>query len=130
MSKKQNIIEHLNITVSSPEKTAKLFCTIFDWKIRWSGPSLDNGTTIHVGGENSYLALYSHSESNIPHVNEHTTVRNLNHIGIVVNNIAEIEHKVLAQGLTPFNYREYIPGAKCFYFKVDDDIEIEVVCYG
>jgi hypothetical protein len=129
MTDTQNTLEHLNITVSNPAKTAKLFCTIFDWQQRWAGPALDDGTTIHVGGENSYLALYSHSESNTHHEDNYKTVRNLNHIGIVVDDLALIEKRIIVLGLKPFNHREYNPGGKRFYFSIDDDIEVEVTSY-
>lgn len=53
------ILEHVNVTVSDPEKTATLLSDLFNWHIRWSGDSINGGKTIHVGSEGSYVALYS-----------------------------------------------------------------------
>ena len=40
-------IEHVNITVRDPERSAKLMHDLFGWTIRWQGPSLNGGHTIH-----------------------------------------------------------------------------------
>ena len=44
-------IEHVNITVSQPERSARLLQDLFGWQVRWQGPSLKSGRTIHVGDE-------------------------------------------------------------------------------
>jgi hypothetical protein len=36
-------IEHVNITVSDPERTSGLMEALFDWHVRWSGPA-QNGS--------------------------------------------------------------------------------------
>ena len=51
-------LEHTNLTVADPDALAQRLCQLFDWQIRWSGPALDNGYTVHVGGPDTYLALY------------------------------------------------------------------------
>ena len=51
-------LEHINMTVTDTEKTADLLCRLFDWQIRWRGPGIDDGYTIHVGTEHAYLAVY------------------------------------------------------------------------
>ncbi len=50
-------LEHVNVTVSDPAKTADMLCDLFDWHIRWSGDSINGGRTIHVGTKGSYVAL-------------------------------------------------------------------------
>ena len=52
-------IEHVNVTVTDPDKTADLLCELFDWKIRWPGRSLLGGTTVHVGTDKHYLAVFA-----------------------------------------------------------------------
>ena len=52
-------IEHVNVTVSDPERTARLMQALFGWRIRWQGPARDGGRTIHVGSDHHYIALYT-----------------------------------------------------------------------
>jgi hypothetical protein len=51
-------LEHLNFTVADPMGFAELLCRLFDWKIRWQGSAIHSGHTVHVGGEDSYMAIY------------------------------------------------------------------------
>ena len=123
-----SILEHINFSVNSPHKVADDLCSIFDWRIIWAGSSLDNGETIHVGGEQSYVALYTHADIQAINNRDHKVVANLNHFGVVVNDLDEIERKVVDHGFKPFNHRDYKPGRR-FYFLMDDDIEVEVISY-
>ncbi len=36
------MLEHLNLTVSDPDKIAHILCQLFNWHIRWSGPAKDD----------------------------------------------------------------------------------------
>jgi len=44
-------LEHANITVYDPEKTAAWMQAVFGWRIRWQGPALESGFTLHIGTE-------------------------------------------------------------------------------
>ncbi|KAB7613747.1 VOC family protein [Amylibacter sp. SFDW26] len=120
-------LEHLNVTVSDLEKTAAVLCEIFDWHVRWKGASLDNGKSYHIGGDKSYLALYSKGGTELP-ADNYSTPGSLNHIGVVVSDIKAVEKKVIAAGYEPHSHDDYEPGLR-FYFKGPDRIEIEVVSY-
>ena len=52
-------IEHVNLTVSDPDRTAGILSAIFGWHERWRGPAINDGWTIHVGNERDYLAIYA-----------------------------------------------------------------------
>lgn len=120
-------LEHINLTVNEPDKTAALFCHLFDWQVRWSGPAKDQGYTVHVGNQTSYLALYAATTLQ-QGAESYQHIGHLNHIGIVVDDLALIEQKVLQLGYTSFNHGDYAPG-KRFYFTLKDQIEIEVISY-
>ena len=124
---KNAYLEHTNLTVKNPEELASLFCRLFDWKIRWEGDALDNGRTIHVGSDDSYLALYTHAELEEKYPRNHLAIHNINHLGIVVSDIDEVEAKVKEEGFEPINHADYDPGRR-FYFLIDD-LEIEIVSY-
>jgi len=120
-------IEHVNITVSNADRAAALMTELFGWQIRWSGPSLSGGRTVHVGSDEQYLALYTPPER--PGDEDFVKGRPLNHVGIAVDDLDEAEGRVIAAGLTPFNHGAYEPGRR-FYFLDPDGTEYEVVSYG
>lgn len=119
-------IEHVNLTVRSPERTAQLFADLFDWHIRWEGPARDNGRTIHVGDERTYLAVYSPPEA--PDDTPFQKGRPLNHVGILVDDLDDVERRVVAAGLVPFAHADYDPGRR-FYFFDHDGTEFEIISY-
>lgn len=121
-------LEHVNVTVSSPQKTAELLCRLFDWKIRWSGQSINGGLTYHVGNEDTYLAIYSVGSPTPPTIESYGMLNGLNHIGIVVPDIDETEQRVVAEGFNPNSHGDYEPG-KRFYFDDNDGVEFEIVSY-
>lgn len=122
------IVEHTNFTVSNPEKTAEFLCRIFDWKVRWSGSAIGDGRTIHVGGADSYLALYAHPDMKDGEINSYLTRGGLNHLGVVVKDLDQTEQRVIDAGFVPINHADYEPGRR-FYFRDQDNIEYEVVEY-
>jgi hypothetical protein len=132
---KEATLEHANITASNPDATATLLCKLFDWQVRWSGEAMDNGYTVHVGGANSYLAIYTNDQVKASTTNDFATIKNLNHLGIMVDDLASTEAKVLAAGYKPHNHRDYqnqdsnSEPSSNFYFHIIDDLEIEVIHY-
>ena len=121
-------LEHANFSVSDPQKTADMLCTIFDWRIRWRGASIHGGHTIHVGGQDSYLAVYARPEMRASAPNDYRTVGAMNHVGVVVDDLDVAEARVLEAGFETTNHGDYEPGRR-FYFDDHDGIEYEVVSY-
>ncbi len=121
-------LEHTNLTVREPKKIAEKLVNIFDWQVRWSGEALNNGYTVHVGSENSYLALYQPPTLDDSGELSETNLNNLNHLGVVVDNLDAVEARVEGLGLKPFGHRDYEPGQR-FYFLLHDSLEIEVISY-
>ena len=108
-------LEHINITVSDIDRSAALLQQLLGWRIRWRGPSQLGGETIHVGGDEDYIAVYTKGAP-------------LNHIGIVLPDLDAAEAVVKAAGLEPFNHADYEPGRRCYFFDWDG-IEFELVSY-
>ena len=117
-------IEHANLSVTDPERSAKLFIDMLGWHERWRGQSKMGGDTIHVGDATTYLALYTNENvagnfaKGVP----------LNHIGVLVDDLDAAEQVVSDAGLEPFGHDDYDPGRR-FYFFDWDGIEFEVVSY-
>ncbi len=120
-------IEHVNVTVTDPQRTARLMQALFGWHVRWSGAARNGGHTIHVGSNEHYVALYTGRDvSYTP--DDFAKGQPLNHIGVEVDDLAAVEARVLAAGLRPFAHDNYDPGRR-FYFLDPDGIEYEVVSY-
>ncbi len=118
------LIEHVNLTVSDPERSSALFRNLLGWHERWRGPAQGGGWTIHVGSADAYLALYTEDgvdggyAKGVP----------MNHVGLQVEDLAAAERVVAEAGLTPFGHGDYEPGQR-FYFFDWDGIEFELVSY-
>ena len=118
-------LEHVNISVTDGERTARLIQELTGWHRRWEGPSLDNGRSIHLGTGTAYVAIHTSPRvkggfaKSVP----------MNHIGIAVSDLAAAEAVVAAAGLRSFNHSDYSPGPRSFYFLDWDGIEWEIVCY-
>ena len=120
-------IEHVNLTVSDIERTAQMLMSIFGWRIRWRGLAADGGSTIHVGADRDYLAVYMEpGGASAP--KGHAKGRPLNHVGVEVDDLEATEDRVKRLGLKPFGHGDYEPGRR-FYFFDHDGIEYEVVAY-
>ena len=121
--------EHVNITVRDPEAVADRMVRLFDWKIRWQGPSLHDGLTVHVGTEDAYVALHTNPgvRDGEPSKN-HDIANGLNHIAVVVEDLDATELRIRAEGIETFHHQDYEPGRR-FYFDDPSGFEVEVVSY-
>lgn len=117
-------IEHVNISVTDPERSLRLFEDLLGWTERWRGPSMLGGRTIHVGNNTDYLAIYTNDDTK----GGFTKSAPLNHIGVLVDDIDAAEKVVLDHGLETMNHGDYEPGRR-FYFLDWDGIEFEVISY-
>lgn len=121
-------LEHVNVTVTDPARTAELLCKLFDWQVRWHGPSQMGGHTYHVGTDASYVAVYTYDGKPTSAGGAARMQGGLNHIGVVVDDLDAAEQRVIDAGLKPHTHGDYEPGRR-FYFNDSDDIEYEIVSY-
>lgn len=124
-------IEHANLTVTDPERSAQLLQKMLGWEERWRGESQMGGDTIHVGEPGNgatYIALYTNDDVRADNTRRFSKGQPLNHIGLLVDDLEQAEKVVTDAGLEPFGHDDYEPG-KRFYFFDWDGIEFEVVCY-
>lgn len=117
-------LEHVNVTVSDPKRTADLLSRLFGWHVRWEGAAKLGGYTVHVGTNDNYVAVYAYPPDATPSLDS----GRLNHIGVVVADLDAVEAQVVEAGYRPHSHGSYEPGRR-FYFNDDDDIEFEVVSY-
>ena len=74
---------------------------MFGWKIRWQGPAINDGLSIHVGNDENYLAIYTPKSAGPNPGRPKNEVGNLNHVGIVVDDLDAVEAKITALGYEP-----------------------------
>ncbi|MFC3613097.1 VOC family protein [Lutimaribacter marinistellae] len=122
------LLEHANFTVADPEATAAWMARVFGWHTRWQGEAKAGGFTVHVGEKDTYLALYRPSGTPVSGPSSYETVGGLNHIAVVVEDLAQTEGAVRDAGFEPHSHADYEPGER-FYFHDDNGIEFEVVAY-
>jgi len=60
--------------------------------------------------------------------NSYDRIGGLNHIALVVEDLDDIEQRVIAGGFEPTNHGDYEPGRR-FYFWDHDGVEYEIVSY-
>lgn len=118
------VLEHVNLTVSDPERSSALFQRLLGWHERWRGAA-QGGRTIHVGNESGYLALFTGDEAGCFPYEKGVP---MNHVGLLVDDLDGARATVEQAGLVPFGYGDYQPGRR-FYFLDWDGIEFEVVSY-
>lgn len=124
------IIEHANLTVTDPDRSAALFKALCGWEERWRGKSQMGGDSLHVGQPGNgghYVALYTNDEVRAEG-RRYSKGQPLNHVGLLVDDLDAAEKAVAASGLEPFGHDDYEPGRR-FYFFDWDGIEFEVVSY-
>ena len=124
-------IEHANLTVTQPERSAEFLKKLLGWEERWRGKSQLGGDTIHVGEpENgaTYIALYTNEDVQADRERRFCKGDPLNHVGLLVDDIDAAERVVESAGLEATSHGDYEPG-KRFYFTDWDGIEFEVISY-
>lgn len=123
-------LEHVNVTVRDSDATAKWMCEVFGWRVRWRGDSIHEGYSVHVGEDDSYVALYTPPamKSEAGPDDSYFQPAGLNHIAVVVDDLDATEQRVEAAGFAVTSHHDYEPGRR-FYFTDDDGIEVEVVAY-
>lgn len=123
------ILEHINMTVSDPDKTAEMLSKLFGWHVRWSGESIFGGRSVHVGDEDDYVALYRiGSPRTLESEDNYRVIGAVNHLGILVDDLDAVEKRILEYGIETHSHQTYDPGSR-FYFHDHDGIEYEVVSY-
>ncbi len=121
-------LEHINVTVTDPDRTAQTLCALFDWQIRWKGESIHGGRTLHVGTDEQYIAVYSPPDTQKSKENSYFHAAGLNHLGILVDDLDAIHERIKTAGYETYNFGDYEPGRR-FYFRDEDNIEFEIVSY-
>ena len=122
-------LEHVNITVEDPMDTAERLCRLFGWRIRWKGPSIMGGHSVHVGTDDAYLAVYNPGKLDGTQARRYVELGGMNHVGVVVDDLDAAAERVTAEGFAPRDHADYAPGRRFYFTDEADGVEYEVVSY-
>lgn len=109
-------LEHANITVASLEKAVHFLTTAFpDFAVRGEGRS-DNCHWLHLGDQTTYIALQQNHQITATQDEQYVS-NGVNHLGFVVDNLADIESKLIAAGYQkdPMSTQEQYRNRSYFY---------------
>lgn len=122
-------LEHVNLVVTEPRRSADLLERVFGWHTRWSGSGLDGeGQAIHVGTDDTYVSLVDRPVL-VADKHEYPIDKpGLAHVGVLVDDLELVLQRVHGEAIETFNHNEVEPGRR-FYFFDYDDICWEVASY-
>ena len=119
-------LEHVNVTVSDVERSAKFYCELLDLRVRWRGKNTSGADAMHVGDDRSYVAFFQ-GDGTGRTPPDYTTV-GLNHFGFVVDSLDDAKRTLANFGLSPHAEQDYEPGRRIYFFD-PDGVEVELVEY-
>ena len=108
-------IEHVNLTVSNLDRSIDLFEKLCGWHVRVRDRHSVRGQFAHVGGEDTYLALWSDGAD----YSGQQKGKPMNHVGLLVDDLDAAERVVTEAGLCPFGHDDYEPGRRFYFFDRD-----------
>lgn len=120
-------VEHANVTVKNVDRTIEFLQTALpDFKIRHFGHS--HYRWCHIGTEETYIALQEVVEKESVDRSPYVDV-GINHIGFVVDDIEEVERRLLSNGYKQNPMETKHPYRKRLYFYDSDGLEWEFIQY-
>ncbi len=128
----QSKVEHMNITVGDLSTTLNFLQTALpDFKIRGEGDSESNSKPyhwIHVGSNDSYIALQAFTGKNVSITERYSDVGS-NHVGFVVEQMEPLLQRMKGIGYTPISDNQDHPHRRRVYFETNDGLEWEFIEY-
>ena len=98
-------LEHANVCVHNIDGVMKFLQTAFpEFKVRYDGVDKNNIRWVHVGTDETYIALNQASPDEPPRGNPYSGQPGLNHLAYVVDDVEAVRERLLTAG-----YRESTP---------------------
>ena len=118
----QCYIEHANVTVLDMDEALRFLTTAFPhFQVRGGGESADGAKRkkwCHLGTETIYIAIEQSSTVDQPKADGGSPAARINHVGFVVDDVAEIKRKTEAAGYSRNALIDESPSRRRLY--VDD----------
>ena len=122
-------LDHANLDVRSLDETLRFLVTAFpDFRIRGEGRSAHGGRWVHVGTDDTYLALSEASRPGEPWV-PYAGKPGLNHLGFEVDDAEAVRARLAAAGYRDSSVPNAHPYRRRVYFRDLEGNDWEFVQY-
>jgi catechol 2,3-dioxygenase-like lactoylglutathione lyase family enzyme len=123
-------LDHANLEVQDLEETLRFLTTAFpDFRIRWEGRSADGGRWLHLGNDDTYLALSQASRPPAEPWVPYAGAPGLNHLGFEVDDAEALRARLAAAGYRDSTVPNAHPYRKRVYFRDREGNDWEFVQY-
>jgi catechol 2,3-dioxygenase-like lactoylglutathione lyase family enzyme len=116
-------LEHANLNVVDLDGLVRFLCTAFpEFRVRYDSTGPDGARWVHVGTDDHYVALNERARGD-------THDRGFNHLAWVVDDIAALRERLIAEGFEESGVADRHPHRRRVYFHDPDGREWEFVQY-
>jgi catechol 2,3-dioxygenase-like lactoylglutathione lyase family enzyme len=110
-------LEHANLHVSNVDEMLRFIKAAFPaFKIRYDSGKNNPEHWVHIGSEDTYLAIYQATQKAISPATPYSGRPGINHLGFVVNDVKVIQQRLLKAGFEETTLQNNHPGRKRIYF--------------
>jgi len=124
-------LEHANLNVRDVDATTRFLQTAFpEFEVRGGGKSWNGKRWLHVGTEDTYIALNEAFDEPAEDWVPYTGKPGVNHLGYEVNDVEALRTRLAEAGYRDSTVPNRHPHRKRVYFYDDDGNDWEFVQYG
>ena len=123
-------LEHVNMTVRDIDESVAFYCSLLGGVVSWRGTAVNMNETVsaaHVRLTSGYISMFE-CERGGSATYDYAPL-GMNHIGFVVDDLAQTRSKLDSLGIKIESEADYSPGVRLYIFD-PNGIELELVCYG
>ncbi len=123
-------LEHANMIVRDLDGMIEFVQTAFPFfKVRWEAKTPDGRRSVHIGTDDTYLALSEASKDRDPKWKPYAGEPGVNHLGFEVDDVDSLEARMTAAGYQNSTPENAHPHRKRVYFLDRDGNDWEFVQY-
>ncbi len=123
-------LEHANLTVQDLDGVVRFIVTALpEFRLRYDGPGADGTRWVHVGTDETYLALNAAAAGSSPPAPPYQGSPGLNHLAYEVEDVEAVRTRLRAAGFRESGAAEAHPHRRRVYFYDPDGNDWEFVQY-